>query len=406
MKNTIFIAVATFLVVACVFLCIGYGFEYEKVDTVYINEVIQSLSVGEPITGKYDYTLFDREGNVLYSTVEQADMSYSARINRAVGNGDVLMDFGDDKIVFYTDGQGRFAKMRDTFIWFAVASLLAMAICLAIGVSIIYVRALRPFAKLKDFAGEVAKGNLDSPLILDRYQTFGAFGEAFDIMRNNLKESRIAEQKSSMEKRRLLQEIGHDIKTPLSSIRAIAECAIAQGEDDYNIILDKANTIENLVNDFYQASLEEEGQLSIYITKHTSEEFAKLIEESDYNSRVTRNSPPACDILYDKIRMSQIIDNIIANSYKYADTPINVDMSVRDNKFVTVIKDFGAGVDTKQLRYVMDRFYRGEKTSESLGQGLGLHICRKLVSRMGGEMNCRNDGGFAVEISLPVFGKN
>ncbi|MDE5991139.1 MAG: HAMP domain-containing histidine kinase [Clostridia bacterium] len=406
MKKTISIAVAAFFVAACVFLCIGYGFEYERVDTVFINEVKQSLSQGEPITGKYDYTLFDREGNILYSTVDVTEMSFEARISRALGDGDIVVDFKDDKIVFYTDAQGRFENMRATFIWFAVASLLAMATCIAVGLAVVYRRTLRPFSKLKDFAGEVAKGNLDSPLILDKYESFGSFGEAFDIMRNNLKESRLAEQKSAVEKRSLLQEIGHDIKTPLASIKAVAECSIAQGEENYKIILDKANMIENLVNDFYQATLEEEGQLNIYLTKHTSKEFAELIDESDYNSRVTRNAPAECDILYDKIRMGQIIDNIIANSYKYADTPIEVNMRVRENKFVTVIKDFGNGVDPKQLQYVMDRFYRGEKTSETLGQGLGLHICRKLIARMGGNMSCRNEDGFVVEIVLPIFGKN
>ncbi|MDE5616349.1 MAG: HAMP domain-containing histidine kinase, partial [Clostridia bacterium] len=220
------------------------------------------------------------------------------------------------------------------------------------------------------------------------------------------KESRSAEQKAALEKRALLQEIGHDIMTPLSSIKAVAEVASAQGGDDYKIIFDKANTIENLVNGFYRASLEEEGQLSIYLTKHTSDDFAKLIDISDYNSRISRNAPPDCDLLYDKIRMSQILDNVIVNSYKYADTSIEVDMKVDGNKFITTIKDHGNGVAPEQLQYVMDRFYRGEKKSETLGQGLGLHICKKMIDRMGGEMTCRNEDGFVVEIALPVFGKN
>lgn len=406
MKKTIYITAAIFLTVACVFLCIGYSFQYERLDTVYINEVIQSLSIGQPVEGKYDYTLFDKDGKVLYSTVQVEEISFEGRINRAIGDGDIVVDYGENKIVFYTNSKVRFEKMKNTFVWFAVGSLLAMATAFAVSIYVVYRRTLRPFTKLKDFASEVARGNLDSPLLMDKYESFGAFGEAFDIMRNNLKESRLAEQKSTMDKRRLLQEIGHDIKTPLSSIKAVAECEIAQGEENYKIILDKANTIENLVNDFYQATLEEEGQLSIYLTKHTSDEFAKMIDESDYNFRVTRNTPPNCDILYDKIRMGQILDNIIVNSYKYANTPIDVNMSVSGDRFITQIKDSGKGVAPEQLQYVMDRFFRGEKKSETLGQGLGLHICRKLVTRMGGEMTCRNDNGFVVEISLPIFGKN
>ncbi|MDE6372494.1 MAG: HAMP domain-containing histidine kinase, partial [Clostridia bacterium] len=269
-------------------------------------------------------------------------------------------------------------------------------------ICLLYRRTVKPFEKLKVFSGEVAKGNLDFPLTLDKYNSFGAFGEAFDIMRNNLKESRLAEQKSVVDKRRLMQEIGHDIKTPLASIKAIAECGYAvDGNENYAVILDKASAIDNLVNDFYHATLEEEGQLNVFLTRHSSKDLAQLIATCDYNNRASINTPPDCFTLYDKIRMTQIIDNIIANSYKYADTDISVVMSERDGKLITLIRDSGAGVPPEQLSYVMDRFYRGEKTAEKLGQGLGLHICRKLVERMGGEMICRNEDGFVVEIALP-----
>lgn len=111
-------------------------------------------------------------------------------------------------------------------------------------------------------------------------------------------------------------------------------------------------------------------------------------------------------LLYDKLRMSQVIDNIIANSYKYADTDMAVDMNLKDGRLRVCIRDSGEGVLLEQLSFVMDRFYRGSKTQEKLGQGLGLHICRKLIMRMGGELRCFNDDGFVVEITLPVLERN
>ena len=68
-----------------------------------------------------------------------------------------------------------------------------------------------------------------------------------------------------------------------------------------------------------------------------------------------------------------------------------------------IFKDYGAGVAAEQLSYIMDRFYRGEKTAEKLGQGLGLNICRKLILRMGGDMNCYNDNGFVVQLNVPIL---
>lgn len=405
MKRFVVCIVALFFILAAVCICVGRSFEYKRVDNVYINEVLQGLEAGQiPEEKVYDYTLFDKDGQVLFSSKEAEDnMSYEARISSAIGNGDAVVDYKDCKVVFYVGARESFERMRGVLLTFLSFSFIAMAVAVAIGAVSIYRRTIKPFLELKVFSGEVAKGNLDFPLRIDKFNSFGSFGEAFDIMRNNLKESRLAEQKSAADKRRLMQEIGHEIKTPLASIRAVAECGYTlEGREDYEIILDKANAIDNLVNDFYHSALEDEGQLNIYLTRHSCKELAQTIALSDYNSRASINTPPAVFVLYDKIRMTQVIDNIIANSYKYADTEISVDMSLSEDKLITKISDSGEGVPQEQLSYVMDRFYRGGKTEEKMGQGLGLHICRKLIERMGGEMICRNDNGFVVEILLSI----
>ncbi|MCX4362150.1 MAG: HAMP domain-containing sensor histidine kinase [Clostridia bacterium] len=408
MKRFIACLVALFAVLTVISICVGMSFEYERIDNSYINEVIQGFdSNSQPEIKVYDYTFFDREGRVLFSTVDVEDMSYDARINRAIGDGDIVVDCGDNKAVFYIKSQEAFEDMRNTSVTLIVCLLAAAAFTVAVCAYLIYRRTLLPFKKLKNFAQEIAAGNLDSPLLLDKHNSFGAFGEAFDIMRNNLKESRLAEQRSVVDKRRLMQEIGHELKTPLASIKAIAEYGQAFGEGgNYAVIADKANAIDNLVNDFYHATLEEEGQLNIYMTRHTCKDLADVIKTCDYNNRASIAAIPDCALLYDKIRMTQIIDNIIANSYKYADTDIDVEFSFKDGKLTTRIKDSGAGIPSEQLSYVMDRFYRGKKTEEKMGQGLGLHICRKLAMRMGGEMKCYNDGGFAIELVMPASERN
>lgn len=405
MKKFIVSLCLIFIAIGAVCLGIGLSFDYKKVDTVYINEVIQCLNKGESVEKiVYDYTLIDITGKVLFSTKQVNDIDYNTRLSRALADGDIVVDYGDKKIIFYTESNARFYSMRNTLIWIVEVSFVVLGLAMAIGCYFIYKRTVKPFNSLKSFAQEVAKGNLDSPLILDKYMSFGAFGEAFDIMRNNLRESRIAEQSVYMERRRLLQEIGHEIKTPLSTIKAVAECGFAvDGNENYTVISNKANAIDNLVNDFYQKALEEEGQLNVFITKHSQEDFKKLITECDYNGKIVFGDDISCNILYDKNRMIQIVDNIIANSYKYADTDIKVDMTLQGEQLKVKFKDYGDGVVPEQLSYIMDRFYRGEKTEEKLGQGLGLNICRKLVIRMGGDMNCYNDNGFVVELILPVM---
>ncbi len=405
MKKFIVSLCLIFIAIGAVCLGIGLSFDYKKVDTVYINEVVQGLDFGtEPKEIVYHYALIDKTGEVLKSSKDVPEMAIETRLSKALADGDIVVDYGDKKIIFYTESNARFYSMRNTLIWIVEVSFVVLGLAMAIGCYFIYKRTVKPFNSLKSFAQEVAKGNLDSPLILDKYMSFGAFGEAFDIMRNNLRESRIAEQSVYMERRRLLQEIGHEIKTPLSTIKAVAECGFAvDGNENYTVISNKANAIDNLVNDFYQKALEEEGQLNVFITKHSQEDFKKLISECDYNGKIVFGDDISCNILYDKNRMIQIVDNIIANSYKYADTDIKVDMTLQGEQLKVKFKDYGDGVVPEQLSYIMDRFYRGEKTEEKLGQGLGLNICRKLVIRMGGDMNCYNDNGFVVELILPVM---
>lgn len=406
MKKLIISMTILFFIICGVCIGVGFAYKYPNVNMVYVNEVVQSIKLGQvPDEILYDYTLVEKSGKVVQSTYDTPDMAYETRLSKAYANGNIVIDFDEDsKIIFYVKSSETFYRMRNTLIWLVAVACILLAFAIAVSLILIYSRTIKPFGKLKGFASDVAKGNLDSPLILDKYMSFGAFGEAFDIMRNNLRESRKAEQNANLERSRLLQEIGHEIKTPLSTIKAMSECGLAVSKNNnYAVILDKANCIDNMINDFYQKALEEEGQLNVFITKHSTQDFAELIATCDYNKRIVFGDIANCNVLFDKNRMVQIVDNIIANSYKYADTQIDVGMSLIDKKLEVTFKDYGEGVAPEQLSYIMDRFYRGEKTAEKLGQGLGLNICRKLIMRMGGEMECFNENGFVVKLRLPVY---
>lgn len=404
MQKRICIGIAiAFALVACACFAVGASIEYERTDTVAIYQTLQAIQAGEtPPANKYDYTVLRLDGSIVHTTCDVEEMSYAARISRAAADGDLVSEAGEYRVIFYLRARERFERQRDGVLWMIAGACGAMAAVCAACVWATDRRMLRPFRKLRKFAERIAQGDLENPLEMDRYGAFGAFTEAFDIMRNNLRASRIAEQKAAVDKRQLTQEIGHDIKSPLASIRALAECGQVQSEDpSYAIILDKVRQIEMLTDDFYRAALEEEGQLGVFVTRHKLTELAELIRHCDYNKRVQAFDAPAGRVLYDAVRMVQIVENIVGNSYKYADTEIAVAMRADEDRAEIELRDSGPGVAPEQLSYVTDRFYRGEKTSEKMGQGLGLHIARKLIVRMGGEMTCRNDGGFVVTIRLP-----
>ena len=107
------------------------------------------------------------------------------------------------------------------------SSLLMMwGICVLILVvifSYVYVAILRPFDKMKHFANEIAQGNFDVPLDYERSNYFGAFTWAFDSMRREITKARSCEKEAIENNKTVIATLSHDIKTPISSIRAYAE---------------------------------------------------------------------------------------------------------------------------------------------------------------------------------------
>ena len=109
--------------------------------------------------------------------------------------------------------------------------------------------------------------------------------------------------------------------------------------------------------------------------------------------------------------MEQVIDNVIGNSRKYANTDIEVsfdevtDMMMSDGKFGSfirvTIRDFGPGVSEEDLPLIAQKYYRGHNSSEYSGYGLGMYLVRLYMEKQGGGMEYYNDNGFVVRLMLP-----
>jgi signal transduction histidine kinase len=105
------------------------------------------------------------------------------------------------------------------------------------------------------------------------------------------------------------------------------------------------------------------------------------------------------------VRLSQVVDNIIANSYKYADTEIDVSTSIDENGLTIAFPDYGAGALPKELPLLCSKYYRGKSSDGKSGYGLGLYISRTLIERMEGRLECENaDPGFMVKLWLKFDG--
>ena len=287
---------------------------------------------------------------------------------------------------------------------FLYAYIVVMAITCGCVYLYLYRTILRPFKKLETFAARVASGDLDIALEMDRKNRFGAFTESFDLMREQLAAARENERLASISKKELVASLSHDVKTPISSIKVMAELFQAKhGETpEMAAITAKADQVDLLISNLFTATLEELQQLKVYPSEISSIELAQCIRDSDYQKKVIPFTLPECVVMADSLRFRQVIDNIIGNSYKYAGTDIEVSGGFEKERFVLILRDSGPGVSADELSLLCEKFYRAGNAEGKSGSGLGLYLSRYFIGEMGGALEVENQSGLTVKILLKI----
>lgn len=389
-----------------------------EVDLVAINEVVKTVEnnwgqINKETINNSDFkqplAIIDDLENVIYQTPDY----HFNNIYDAINNRDTIIDVMRNneivgKIIIRNNEQEIIQKMK---------SELALSISLIFGLLMIismfyifyiYRTLLKPFQKLQIFAANVARGNLDIPLNMDKNNYFGAFTESFDLLREELGCARQREYESNRSKKELVATLSHDIKTPVASIKAVSELMLMQAKDEkvikhVNTIYSKAEQINLLVTDMFHATLEELQQLKLTVTEESSEVLVDMIENVNYDHQIDYDPIPPSIILIDPLRMQQVIDNIISNSYKYAGTRITISYQINEGYLELHIQDFGPGISKEELPLLFNKYFRGKNVEGKNGSGLGLYISKYFMENMYGQINCynRNDG-FTVVLKIKL----
>ncbi len=279
----------------------------------------------------------------------------------------------------------------------------------------IYVRILKPFDELKEYATEISKGNLDVSLKMGKGNYFGDFTWAFDNMRKEIIKSRTAEKNAIENNKTVIATLSHDIKTPMASIRAYAEAFEANMDSTpekrqkyLTVLMEKCDEVSQLTNDLFIHSISEMNKLDV------NKESFDIIEFIDKDVRGLFVSEDEVDIILpesdedrkailvnaDRKRLLQIIENLKSNSEKYAKTKVEISLENTDG-IKLHFRDFGPGIPDEEMPFITGKFYRGKNVGDENGSGLGLYIVNELVGRMDGSLKLYNrDPGLEVIIYL------
>ncbi len=280
----------------------------------------------------------------------------------------------------------------------------------------VYMNILRPFDKMKHYAAEIAKGNFDLPLNYERSDYFGAFTWAFDSMRKEITRSRMAEREAIENNKTVIATLSHDIKTPITSIRAYAEGLEANLDTSperraryLEVLIRKCDEVTALTNDLFLHSLSDLEMLEMQPEEFKLVPFlAQSISEisADREDVVLKTSDISPVIYADRKRINQIVENLINNSRKYAKTNIFVSLTRAEDMVNIHFKDMGPGIPDEDMPFITDKFYRGKNVGNENGSGLGLYIVKYIAERSGGSVELINhtsgEKGLEAVVTLPV----
>ncbi|MCR5249483.1 MAG: HAMP domain-containing histidine kinase [Lachnospiraceae bacterium] len=431
------IALLAFVIIANRTDAASFGVSGENIVTLnriaaYAEEHKDDLSAFDNAGYDAAFVIVDRENRLLYS---HSDKATDITIEKAIQNRYPYRFLEDGNktwglVIMPDDGTDSYRslvrKLTTALVIFYALLLVAMT---AYG---IHVRnnIVRPFQKLKDFAAKVAQGELNEPLEMDRSNLFGAFTESFDIMREELAATKSRELELQKKERELVASLSHDLKTPVTGIKLTAElmqmrlsvktesARDAQATDftftgdemkqlnaDAEGILNKAGQIDTLVSDLFTSTLDDLGEFKVNVKDENAAMLGDIVKSFDDRGLAAIGEIPSVIISADPKRMSQVIGNILSNSYKYANTKIDVDFRLAERYLEMRIVDHGPGVPSGELDLITNKFYRGKdwESSEKDGHGLGLYIAKTLMQRMKGDLIAECPGeGLAVTLIIPL----
>ena len=271
----------------------------------------------------------------------------------------------------------------------------------------------QPLDTLTAGVASIRDGDLDTPIAYEDADEFKAACDAVDEMAARLKAS-LERQK----KQELIAGMSHDLKSPLTSIRAYTEALLEGVAKDeaakqryLQTIHAKETDMEAMVNRLFEFAKMDASTCPVrsepLFLRQTMEELTGEWNGADVS--ITLEIPENLRVLADRELLSRITANLIGNSRKYSGREIvHIAVSAKASGDMAEIcfSDDGAGVSPEQLPKLFDAFYRGDaaRTAPGSGSGLGLAVVKKAVEEMGGAVRAENgaDGGLQIVFTLPV----
>ena len=419
---------------------------YENQVRLLVAEHNVKVEQGEYESWKYPYLVCDLEGIVLYSDTEFArkagdrvnvqeelsmDESFGKSMDGLVKKSFVLKKEGKvNGFVVYLIPEEVLAgeNYNEKMLWCVMPACVGVAVgVLLLAGRLIYCnsRVLAPIGEIAVSAQHIIRGNYEYEFrrVFTHEVNADEVGEltySFELMRDELKTKQIREEELKKAQQELISCISHDLKTPISTIKAYAEGmrdGIARDEaaraSYIRIVIEKTDLLIDMIEELLKFSNAQLNQLEInrkevYFVSFFEKAMKELegyVRQQDMGFSFSVDMEERL-VSIDEKRILEVLYNLVENSMKYRKEcgKIHIIASREGEEVLIRVLDNGMGISNDDIPYVFDKFYRAEKsrTSSIPGSGLGLSICKYIVEKHGGTIYCKSQKEKGCEIGFTL----
>lgn len=274
---------------------------------------------------------------------------------------------------------------------------------------------------LRQSAQAIARGDYSTRVQLTETDELADVASAFNTMANELEKAFARQRELEEARRNLIAAISHDLRTPLTSIRAMVE-ALADGvvadpptiDRYYDSIQAQIENLSGLINDLFELSQLETGQLQLKMEPvNVNDLLSDVIQTMQVQASAkdislrARFSEDAPFIQAELAKIQRVLFNLVQNAIRHTPASGSISLATRvvPQGVEIEVADSGEGIQAEDLPHIFDRFFRGEKSRsrETGGAGLGLAIVKGIVEAHHGQVSVESQlgQGTCFKVFLP-----
>lgn len=264
---------------------------------------------------------------------------------------------------------------------------------------------VKPLKKLLQGVNTVKNGEYSARVEINSLNEIGQLKDAFNLMAEKIQKEKLLKEKAEHNRKRMILDISHDLKNPLTSILGYSEFLLENEDimlEDKNKLLKVINNnsrrANDLIQDLFEFSRIESTEYKLNIDNNDIGEFLRELiagyvpmmeqEGVKYEFDITEDE---VEILFDRKNLDRALSNILLNSIKYNNPGITISIKllIERGEVVIIIEDDGIGISKEFEGDIFEPFVRVDATrnSKTGGTGLGLAISKAIIEKHGGNIH-------------------